>query len=189
MMRPGDVEDRDLVVRTLAGHREAFGELVHRHQQPVFSIACRVTEDREAARELAQEAFLRAYQALARFDLGRPFAPWLHRIVLNLSLNWVARSRVTTVSLGQEDDVAFQMPDDAPSPEALLLQAERDARLWQEVAALPPDFRAVIELRHVAQLSYQEIADRLNIPLSSVKSRLFRARQRLREGLKTEDSI
>lgn len=165
MMRPGDVEDRDLVARTLAGHREAFGELVRRHQQPVFSIACRVTGDREAARELAQEAFLRAYQALARFDLGRPFAPWLYRIVLNLSLNWAARSRVPTAALDEEEDVAAQMPDSAPSPEALLLKAERDARLWQEVPALPPDFRAVIEWRHVGQLSYQEIADRLNIPL------------------------
>ena len=122
------------------------------------------------------------------------FHPWLYRIVTNLSLNWLKRKRLATISLDQAapglgNDNPLQVPDTAPGPEALVLQAEFQARLWQEVAALSPEFRAVIELRHVQQLSYQEIADRLDIPLSSVKSRLFRARQQIRERLEGMDDI
>lgn len=194
MVQPDDVEDRDLIARTLAGQRDAFAALVHRHQQPVFSITCRLTGDREVARELAQETFLRAYRSLSTFDLERPFAPWLYRIATNLGLNWLKRRRLATVSLeqaapGWENRFERELADSSPGPEALILQAERQARLWQEIAALPPEFRAVIELRHVQGLSYEEIARVLSISLGSVKSRLFRARQRLRKRLRDEEGI
>jgi RNA polymerase sigma-70 factor (ECF subfamily) len=190
MMQPDDVEDCDLIARALAGQRDAFAALVHRYQRPVFSIAYRLTGDRAVAQDLAQEAFLRAYQSLSTFDLGRPFSPWLFRIATNLSLNWLKRKRLPTVPLDQVvPGQGVPVPDDSPGPETLVLQAEFQARLWREVTALPPEFRAVIELRHGQQLSYQEIADRLNIPLSSVKSRLFRARQQMRKRLEGENDI
>jgi RNA polymerase sigma-70 factor (ECF subfamily) len=190
MLQPDSAEDNDLVTWTLAGRRDAFAALVRRYQRPIFGVVYRLTGDRAVAQELAQETFLRAYQSLFSFDLARPFAPWLYRIATNLGLNWLKRKRVPTVSLDQESPAPrVQVPDATPGPEAQLLQAEFRARLWQELAALPPEFRAVIELRHGEQLSYQEIAERLNVPLSSVKVRLFRARQRLRKRLENEDDV
>ena len=101
MVHPGNVEDCELVVRTLAGRREAFAALVRRHQRAVFSIPWRLTGDREVAEELAQEAFLRAYQSLATFDVTHPLAPWLYHITTNLSLNWLKRKQLPTVPLEQ----------------------------------------------------------------------------------------
>lgn len=194
VVQPDDAQDHDLVSQTLAGGHDAFAALVQRYQRPVLSIAYRLTRDGAAAQELAQEAFLRAYQSLSRFDQTRPFAPWLYRIVTNLGINWLKRKRLPVIPLDQaasdpDESVGFQAPDTSPGPEEQLLLAEQQARVWRAIAALSPKFRTVVELRHVRQLSYQEIADELDIPLSTVKVRLFRARKRLREHLESEDDV
>lgn len=185
-VRPGDAEDRDLVVRTLAGERRAFGELVRRHQRAVFGIALRTTGDRQVAQDIAQETFLRAYRALGRFDVARPFSPWLYRIATNQSLKWVQRRRVPTVPLAEHAEVGPQLADPLAQPEDAIVARERYARLWAAVAALPPDFREAVLLRHAEGLTYRQIADRMDISLANAKSRLFRARRQLREVLAAE---
>jgi RNA polymerase sigma-70 factor (ECF subfamily) len=176
-VRPDDLVDRNLVARSLAGDRRAFGAIVRRHQQVVFGIAYRASGDREVAAELAQEAFLRAHQALGSFDPERPFSPWLYRIATNLSLNWIARRRVETVALSEE---STPRAAHRATPEDRVLELERAAIVETAIESLPADFREVIRLRHGEELSYQEIADRLGIPTSSVKSRLFRGRNVLK---------
>ncbi len=168
-----------------SGYPEAYGELVRRHQTAVYNVAYRLVGEREEALDLAQEAFVRAYHLLASFDSERPFGPWINRIVTNLALNGLARRRVPTVSLDAANNTttAWTLPDDSADPERLYLQGEHQARLRQAILALPAAYRAVVELRHFQECSYEEIAATLEIPLSDVKSRLFRARRRLRQWL------
>jgi RNA polymerase sigma-70 factor (ECF subfamily) len=145
--------------------------------------------NREDAMDVAQDAFWRAYRGLVGFDLRRPLAPWLYRIVTNLSLNRLQRGPPPMISLdtappGQPPDAPPpQVPDPGADPADRLLQAETQARIRQAILALAATDRAVIELRHFQGLSYQEMALALGISLSSVKSRLFRARRKLRDQL------
>ncbi len=168
----------------------AFGELVRRYQTAVFNTAYRLLGRRVEAEEAAQEAFLRAYRALDRFDVKRPFAPWIKRITVNLCLNWLESAKVKPQILAAEmsrDDRPVDMDDwaqSAPSPEQALVREEQSVQLRQAILALPPHYRAAIELRHFQELSYEDMAEALERPLSSVKSDLFRARKLLAEKMK-----
>jgi len=179
--------DQRLTALTLKGSQDAFGELVRRYQTTMFNIAYRLTGDRQEALDLAQEAFVNAYRALAGYEVSRPFAPWLYRIVTNLALKWLARRNAPELPLanGEEGDeqAAHDVPDISTEPERLYLSGEQQARLRGAILALAPRYRAVIELRHFQELSYDEIAAALNMRLSDVKSQLFRARRQLRAWL------
>jgi RNA polymerase sigma-70 factor, ECF subfamily len=179
--------DRQLVTLVLNGRPDAYGELVRRHQTAVYNIAYRLAGERQEALDLAQEAFVRAFSALESFDLERPFGPWIGRIATNLTLNWLQRRRVHTVPLTTEarDDQteARRVPDYSAEPERVYLAGEQQAQLRQAILSLPPHYRAVIELRHFQDRSYEEIAEMLRLPLSDVKSHLFRARRLLRTWL------
>jgi RNA polymerase sigma-70 factor, ECF subfamily len=177
------VSERELVERTRADEREAFGELVRRHQTAVFNAAYRIVGERQTALDLAQDAFVRAYQALASFDAARPFAPWVRRIAVNLALNWLEGNRAQTVPIDRDDESELPLPDVSSEPERAYLRAEQSARVRQAILKLPPRQRAIIELRHFQDYAYDEIALALDLPLSDVKSDLFRARQKLREIL------
>ena len=180
--------ERWLIERTLAGDDTAFGQLVERHQRSVFNIAYRMLGSREDASEVAQEAFWRAYRNLDGFDLDRPLAPWLYRIVTNLSLNRLRRNPPVTISLDappgpSKGGAPPEVPDAGPGPPERLLQTETQLQIRQAILALPPDDRMVIELRHFQALSYEEIALATGSSVSSVKSRLFRARRKLKAQL------
>jgi RNA polymerase sigma-70 factor (ECF subfamily) len=182
-----NASDGELVARTRAGQRDAYGELVRRHQSAVYNIAYRLVGERQTALDLTQEAFVRAFRALDSFDRARPFAPWLHRIATNAALNWLERKRVPTVPLERDNaDRASEIPDESHEPERVVIASEQNARVRRAILGLPPRQRAVIELRHFQDLSYDEIATALGIPLSNVKSDLFRARQALRQTLASE---
>jgi len=177
-----EAPEADLIARTLAGDADAFATLVRRHRATVVRVAWRILGEKQEAEDVAQEAFVRAYRALATFDRSRPLGPWLYRIAANLSLNRLKRRRATVPLVGGDGE-PLPLPDTAPGPEGHLLQAEAQAQLRREIAALPEHYRRVIELRHLHDLSYQAIADELDVPLSDVKSWLFRARQRLKQRL------
>ncbi len=184
--------DAELVTLTRRGQPDAYGELVRRHQSGVYNIAYRLVGEQQEALDLTQETFLHAYAALASFDLARPFAPWIYRIVTNLTLNQLERRRVPTVPLSAPEDTTaaeLPLPDPSADPESASLAGERQVAIHRAILRLPPRYRAVIELRHFQELSYAEIATTLGISESGVKSHLFRARQLLREYLKNESSI
>ena len=185
----GGTDERALVARTLAGDDDAFAALIRTHQAIVYNIAYRLVGQRETAQDLAQETFLRAFKALDTFDLKRPFGPWLYRIATNLSINWVKRARLPTVSLDApppvvgDDAEPLAIPDTSAEPAARFAQVEMQAQLRKAILSLPPDYRVVIELRHFQEMSYEEIAEALNVPLGTVKTHLFRARRLLRDRL------
>jgi RNA polymerase sigma-70 factor (ECF subfamily) len=178
MISPEETGESELIQIAQRGDADAFGRLVVRYQQAVFNIAYRMTGNRQEAEDVAQEAFIKSYQALDRFDPTRPFAPWLYRITTNTALNWIKRRR-PEVNMDEETTRSKTMP----SIEAQTIAAETSDRLRTAIATLAPNYRAVIELRHFQGLSYQEMSEALNVPLSDVKSWLFRARRRLREVL------
>ncbi len=183
--------DSTLIRRTQQGDTAAFGLLMQRYQTAVFNTAYRLMGRRQDAEDATQEAFLRAYRALDRFDLKRPFAPWIKRIAVNVCLNWLDKAQnktqMTATELqrpGDESPDMDQWVHHTPTPERLLEKQDQNARLRAGILSLSPKFRAVIELRHFQELNYEEMAALLKRPLSSVKSDLFRARKQLAQILK-----
>jgi RNA polymerase sigma-70 factor (ECF subfamily) len=178
MMCPAKAAHQELVQQAQHGDADAFGQLVTYYQRTVYNIAYRLTGNRQEAEDVAQEAFVKTYQALDRFDAQRPFEPWLYRITTNTALNWIKRRR-------PESELEEEIPPDSttPNPEAQAITAETTDRLRAAISNLPPDYRVVIELRHFQGLSYREMSEALDVPLSDVKSWLFRARRKLRKVL------
>jgi RNA polymerase sigma-70 factor (ECF subfamily) len=179
-----DSDDRALILRARQGEAEAFGELVRRYQTTVFNVCYRLLAERREAEDLAQEAFLRAYARLNSFDLERPFGPWMRRVAANLCLNRLARRLPPAAPLEDELDADRQGLD---NPEAHHERAEAAQSVRAALAGLPPHYRAVIELRHFHEMRYDEIAAALKLPLSDVKSHLFRARKMLADKLRTDE--
>lgn len=173
--------DRDLALRARRGDADAFGELVRRTQTSVFNVCYRLTGERREAEDLAQEAFIRAYERLDRFDPDRPFGPWMRRVAANHCLNRLSPRPAADVPLDEERDEDVQS-----RPEAIHEEREQAEILWAAILALPTNYRAVIELRHFQGMSYDEIASTLSLPLSGVKSHLFRARKLLAEKIGRE---
>ena len=170
--------DRDLILRARRGDAEAYGELVKCYQTSVFNVCYRILHERGEAEDLAQETFMRAYGRLNTFDIEREFGPWIRRVAANLCLNYLESQR-NSAELDEERDTG-----ESPGPEAVVEVHERSEQIRRALASLPAHFRIVIELRHYQEMSYDEIAAELNIPLSDVKSHLFRARKILAEKLK-----
>ncbi len=173
--------DRDLILQARRGEAEAFGELVTRYQTSVFNVCYRILHERGEAEDLAQESFMRAYDRIHTFDIEREFGPWIRRVAANLCLNQLESQKVT-VELDDERDA-----DQTQRPDAAAEVKERSEQIRQALASLPATYRLVVELRHYQEMSYDEIAAQLNIPLSDVKSHLFRARKLLAEKLHAPD--
>ena len=173
--------DRDLILRARRGDPEAYGDLVSRHQTGVFNVCYRILHNRADAEDLAQETFIRALDRLHTFDLEREFSPWIRRVAANLCLNHIEAQK-PSAPLDEERD-----EDKTQSPGEQVEVKERSEQIRSALASLPPHYRLVVELRHYQELSYDEIASELNIPLSDVKSHLFRARKLLAEKLHAPD--
>lgn len=173
-----DPEDASLVARSLAGDMEAFEAIVRKYERVLFRVALRMLGNHEDARDATQAAFISTYRKLGSFDADLRFFSWLYRILLNECLN-ARRSR------RPHDPVTPEMAL-AGSPLDALEASERRQRVQRALLALPHEYRQVIVLRHFAELGYDEIAATLSIPSKTVKSRLYTARERLRELLVLE---
>lgn len=185
-------EDLDWVERCKRGDERAFAELLHRYQDSVFNICKRLCRDSDQACDLAQEAFVRTFSRLDRYDPQYPFSAWLFKITINLCIDSLRRRRLRTYSLDdpvQGDEGAFQrqVEDTHPTPELACERIEMQRLVWDAVDRLPPHYRLILVLRHQEDLSYDEIATTLGIPLGTVKARIHRARESLRGLLSAYD--
>jgi RNA polymerase sigma-70 factor, ECF subfamily len=169
-----------LIARARRGDPSAFEEIVRLYQRRVYGVALRIVRAHDVADDVTQEAFLRAWRSLDRFELGRPFGPWVCRIAANLAVNHVRSPRAREEGL---PDGHAETRTSAPGPLGTLLDAEGTRVLETAMAGLPPDQRAVLVLRVVEEQSYAEIAETLGISPGTVMSRLFRARERLAAAL------
>ena len=162
------------------GNLFAFEEIVKRYQRRVYATAMRIVRRHDVADDVVQEAFLRAHQALDRFDLGRPFGPWICRIAANLAVNHVRSPESREEAL---PEAHAETPVPGGSPLAGVLDDEARRELARALEGLSSDQRAVFVLRVFDELSYKEIAEALEISIGTVMSRLSRGRERLREAL------
>jgi RNA polymerase sigma-70 factor (ECF subfamily) len=168
-------DDRTLAQRAKGGDESAFTELLDRYERPIFNLALRITGDWADAKDCTQEAFLRAYQNLDRYDPEHRFFSWLYRIGINAALDCVGdRWR-------RADDVEKRASD--PDPEGETLGREISGEIQEALLELSEELRVVVVLRHFHGLSYAEMGEVVGVPAKTVKSRLYSARQRLRELL------
>ena len=178
--------EEELVQRAQAGDTDAFGALVAEHQRFVYNLALRALTDPHEAEDAAQEAFVRAWVALPGFRRRAQFRTWLYRIVTNLCYSRLPRLRRDLAALGEQD--ASEAPDEAlGGPEASLEAEEQQAILHREIESLPESYRLLIALRYQQELSYEEIARVVSLPLGTVKTGLHRAKARLREAAQRLD--
>lgn len=187
--------DQELLERCRAGDEEAFDDLVSRHQQRALHVAFQVLHNYEDAAEVAQDAFVRIYRSAGDFRGDCEFTTWLHQIVINLARNkhrwWKRRGRHASVSLDEpvatvDGEAPKQMAANTDAPDVQTVKAEFVELLGRRMDELPRKFREVLVLRNVEDLSYEQIARVLDCSVGTVKSRIARAREALRESMKDE---
>lgn len=183
-------EDRALIALAQTGDQKAFRQLIERHQRRAFAVAVGLVRDENDARELVQEAFIRVHKNLASFQGGSSFFTWLYRIITNLSIDLIRRpsrqmEAAETRELDENEDSEFSLISriEGADPADVVRRGELASRLRDALEGLPEYHRAVIVLREVEGMSYDEIAESLGVSKGTVMSRLFHARQKLQRVL------
>ncbi len=177
--------DAELVARYRAGEPEAFRELVNRHTPALYNLVYAFTGDRAESEHLTQETWLRVWSALARIQLDRPLKPYLLRVAINLCRTWAARKRMAWLSV-DADEIQDLLADESEDVFERLSKSELQRCVRAAIEKLPPLYRTVLVLRYSEDLSYEEIAEALNLPLNTVRTHLRRAKAKLRELLSRE---
>lgn len=175
---PAPEPDARLIERVRAGDAEAYGELVRRHMRRAFSIAYRILEHREDAEDVVQESFLRALERFGSLEPGRPFAPWMYRIVVNGALNY-RRAR----SVRRTEEIPEDARADGTAPDGAAEQAELRRRLREATAALPERQRTIVQLADLEGFTSAEVAEILGLSDGTVRWHLHQARRTLRQAL------
>lgn len=186
------LEDRQLIERARSGDEPAFAELVRRFERPVFSLVYRLVRHRETAEDLAQEAFVKAYQNLDRFDPKYKVSSWLFKIAHNHAIDHLRRRRPQTLSIEGspyaesergEDRSGLSLASDDESPDAEVAARELGDAIEHAIAHLRPQYRTAVVLRHLEGRAYEEIAQIMDLPVGTVKTYLHRARGELKVAL------
>jgi RNA polymerase sigma-70 factor (ECF subfamily) len=176
--------DGELIVSAVNGHGEPFEELVRRYQRPITSYVFRMLGDYESSLDVTQEVFIKVYNSLAKYSSEYKFSTWLYRIAHNAAVDHLRRNTVSVQSLEAENaDGTFELQIESrgSTPEQEHERSEWRTQIEGVVQLLPPAYRDLILLRHGRDLSYDEIAEVTQMPLGTVKNRLFRAREMMRE--------
>jgi len=188
--RPGEtVSDSDVLADVMAGDVDAFEKIVERHKHRLFNFVCRFVGDRETAEDIVQETFLRAFRRRREYRAIANFSTWLFTIAGNLAKSELRRRkrwRFFSLNWDEETETGMEIPDESHRPDTVTETSLTDRQIQQAIEALPANYRKVILLRDVEGLSYQEIAEIVNRPVGTVKSRVNRARIRLQKRLRME---
>lgn len=180
--------DEILVARSQKGDKQAFELLIKKYQRRIFHLIYRITQDPAVVEPLAQDVFLKAYRSISSFRGSSRFYTWLYRIAVNTSLSHIKREAAgenREITLEYELDSSPLQPDSmkAEDPEELFMRKEFFKHLFDSLRRLPEDLRTAVILREFSGMNYEEISEVMGIPLGTVRSRIFRARARLREML------
>jgi RNA polymerase sigma-70 factor (ECF subfamily) len=184
-----EVTDAAVVAQVLAGDQDAFRILVERHTRSIYTVIYRMTGNPQDTEEIIQEAFLRAYKSLERFERRSSFATWLYRIAVNRTLDFLNAKKMTDVSPITENPdpearaEEVQLQSAAPGPDRLLLSTEIKSRIAAAMKRLTPVERLAFTLRHLEGKSIEEISEALNLRTDAAKNSVFRAVQKLRQQL------
>lgn len=188
-----DTDDIEILKRCLKGDEKAYRELVERYQRQVYSLVLRMVRQSQDAEDLTQETFVRMFRALDRYDPTRSFAAWLFTIASRLSIDHLRRRKSRPMPLvqrevGSLEEREIEIPDPSIGPDEITSHGEEEVRTRNLIDSLPPHYRIVVVLRHQQDLSYEEIAEALHLPLGTVKARIHRARALLKQRLEGEAS-
>ena len=176
--------DGELIIGAVSGRADGFEELVRRYQRPIISYVYRMLGDHESALDVTQEVFIKVYKSLHKYSSEYKFSTWLYRIAHNAAIDHMRRNSVVPQSIEAENadgTYQLQLESPQPSPEKNREMSEWRTEIDTVVKCLPPAYRDLIVLRHGRDLSYDEIAEVTGLPLGTVKNRLFRAREMMRE--------
>lgn len=180
------IDEKKLIERVLAGDHDAFAQLVEAYEDKVYNLCLRMCSDREDARDLAQEAFLKAWRGLRFYKQEAAFSTWLYRLTSNVCIDYLRQKKrhaAVSLTVPDEEEVQLDVPDPAPTPEQQAFSTETKEAVAAAMAQLEEDFRLVLTLRVVEELSYDEIAEITDLKVGTVKSRIARAREKLRKLL------
>ncbi len=185
-------EDIQLIARAKKGDERAFRTLLEKYERAVFTICLRMVRNRELAADLAQDAFIKVFGMLDRYNESYAFSSWLFKITSNLCIDYLRKRKIDTLPMdspidGDRGEIQRQYEAPDPDPETEMVRKQKMQMLKEAIDALPDHYRIMLILRHQEDLSYEEIAASLEIPLGTVKARIHRAREMLKTSLKDQD--
>jgi RNA polymerase sigma factor (sigma-70 family) len=187
--RDSKAEDIILIDDAIAGKQEAYKRLMDKYRQLIYNLIFRMIRNKEDVQDLTQEAFIKAFNSLEKFDRQFSFSTWLFKIATNNCIDYLRKKKLNTFSIdkdmgSEDDDYQFEIPDSERTPDKNLMDVERKKILEEAIESLPNKYKSVILLRHRDEKDYEEIAKKLKLPLGTVKAHIFRGRELLNKYLK-----
>lgn len=183
------MDEKVLIGQILAGDQDAFGQLVQAYQKPVYNLCLRMVSNPADAEDLAQEAFVKAWRGLRFYKHEAAFSTWLYRLTSNVCIDFLRKQKKTISLTVEEDAPELEIMDENPLPEEQVLHREKQKAVEDAMAQLEEEYRLALTLRVVDDLTYEQIAEVLDIKVGTVKSRIARARERMRKILLANGNI
>lgn len=183
------LQDEGYVKDALAGDQKAYQKLTEKYRRPLQFHVARMVKESEQVEDLVQEALVKAFKNLESYNSNYAFSTWLYRITTNHTIDYLRKKKLQTTSIDKpiktrDGELSIELPDDNAETDRAIIRRQRKKIITNAIENLPDKYRQVIEMRHIEELSYQEISDQLDLPLGTVKAHIFRAREMLYKALK-----
>jgi RNA polymerase sigma-70 factor (ECF subfamily) len=183
------LEDDGFVERAIKGDQSAFTDIVNKYQRPLYFHVSRMIREKEHTEDLVQEIFMKSFNNINTYNTGYAFSTWLYRIATNHTIDYLRKKKLQTFSIDEplktrDGDLQMEIPDENFNTDKPILKKQRRDIIRQAIDDLPEKYKQVIEMRHMDEKSYDEIAEELDLPLGTVKAHIFRAREILYKALK-----
>lgn len=185
-------EDYITIRSILDGNKDDFAKLQKKYRSVILALIRRMIKDEDDVQDLVQETFIKAFNNIDKFQFGYTFSSWIYRIASNNCIDFLRKKRISFISIDKpisssdDEDMTMEIEDKEYMPDLSILNDEKVNALRKAIDELPINYKEIIHLRHNEELDYQEISDKLNMPLGTVKAHLFRARKMLYESLKNK---
>jgi len=183
------LEDDKLVKQAKKGNNDAFNKLVSKYREQLHFHIGKMIRDREQVEDLVQEVFMKAFDNLESYNTQYAFSTWIYRIATNHTIDYLRKKKLKTLSINdpvttKDGEMNVQLPDENFETDRAIIRKQRKKMIESAISNLPEKYRDVIRMRHMEEMSYQEISDELDLPLGTVKAHIFRAREMLYKTLK-----
>lgn len=182
-------KDLELVEAALSGDQRAYQKLVDKYQRGLYFHILKLVRNSDMVEDLVQEAFSKAFDSLGSYNRSFAFSTWIYRIATNHTIDYLRKKKLNTFSIdepvsGKDRDMKMELPDESSHADRDIIRKQRMAMIRNAVENLPEKYRMVIRMRHMEEQSYEEISEKLDLPLGTVKAHIFRARELLNKALK-----
>lgn len=183
------LEDDKLVKKAIGGNEDAYTKLVEKYERALYFHILKMIKDKEQVEDLVQETFVKAFDNLNTYSTNYAFSTWLYRIATNHTIDYLRKKKLKTLSIDEpmrtkDGEMEMQLPDESAGTDRYIIRKQRQKIVQNAIQNLPDKYRKVIEMRHMEEKSYKEIARVLDLPLGTVKAHIFRARELLYKALK-----